>query len=53
MFYSNRSIKTIKSELCKAINNFSLQEVIAGVSGEESLVDVKETSKKETIWKKE
>ena len=34
MFCSNRSSKTIKSELCKAINSFSLQQAVAGLSGE-------------------
>jgi hypothetical protein len=53
IFCSNRSGKTTKSELCKAINSFSLQKAVAGVSGEESLVAVKETSKKEAIWNKE
>jgi hypothetical protein len=53
MFCSNRSSKTIKNELCKAINSFSLQKTAAGVSGEGSLVAVKETSKKEVIWNKE
>jgi hypothetical protein len=53
MFCSNRSSKTIASELCKAINSFSLQEAVAGVSGEESLVVLKETGKKETILNKE
>jgi len=46
MFCSHRSSKTNNSELCKAINSFSLQEAVAGVSGEESLVAVKETSNK-------
>ena len=45
--------KTIKRELCKAINNVSLQERDAGVSGEEILFAVKETSNKKAIWNKE
>jgi hypothetical protein len=53
MLCSNRSSKTIKSELCKAINSFSVQEAVAGMSEEESLVAVKESSKKEAIWNKE
>jgi len=40
-------------ELCKAMNNFSLQEAVAGVSGEENLVAAKETSNKKVIWNKE
>jgi hypothetical protein len=39
--------------LCEAINNFSLQETVAGVSGEEILFAVKETSNKKAIWNKE
>jgi len=53
MFCSHRSSKTNKRELCKAMNSFSLQEAVAGVSGEESLVAVKETSNKLIIWNKE
>jgi hypothetical protein len=49
MFCSHISSKTIKRELCKAINNFSLQETVAGVSGEEILFAVKETSNKKAI----
>jgi len=45
------SSKTIKSELCKAINSFSLQ--VAGVSVEEILFAVKETSNKKAVWNKE
>jgi len=45
--------KTIKSELCEAINSFCLQETVAGVSGEEILFAVKETSSKNAIWNKE
>jgi len=47
------SNETNKSELCKAFNSFSLQETVAGVSGEEILFAVKETSSKRTIWNKE
>jgi hypothetical protein len=46
MFCSHISSKIIKSELCKAINSFSLQEAVAGVSEEEILFAVKETSNK-------
>jgi len=46
VFCSHISSKTIKSELCKAINSFSLQEAVAGVSGEEILFALKETSNK-------
>ena len=53
MFCSHISSKTIKSELCKAINSFSLEEAVAGVSGEEILFAVKETSNKKVIWNKE
>jgi hypothetical protein len=53
MISSLRSRKTIKSELCKEIKSFSLQETVAGVSGNESLVAVRETSNKKTIWIKE
>jgi hypothetical protein len=41
MFCSHRSSKTINSELCETIDSFSLQETVAGVSGEESLVSAK------------
>jgi hypothetical protein len=53
MFCSHISSKTIKSELCKAVNSFSLQEAVAGVSGEEILLVVKEISSKKAIWNKE
>jgi len=53
MFCSHISSKPVKSELCKAINSFSLQEAVAGVSGEEILFFVKETSNKKAIWNKE
>ena len=53
MFCSHISSKTIKSDLCKTINSFSLQEAVAGVSGEEILFAVKETSNKKAIWNKE
>jgi len=53
MFCSHISSKTIKSELCKAINSFSLQEAVAGVSGEEILFAVKEANNKKAIWNKE
>jgi hypothetical protein len=46
MFCSHIPSKTIKSELCKAINNFSLQVADAGVSIAEILSAVKETSNK-------
>jgi hypothetical protein len=47
------SSKIIKSELCKAVNSFSLQEAVKGVSGEEILFAVKETSNKKATWNKE
>jgi len=53
MFCSHISIKTIKSGICKAINSFSLQEAVVGVSEEEILFAVKETSNVKTIWNKE
>jgi hypothetical protein len=53
MFCCHTSSKTINSEVCKAISSISLQEEVAEVSGEESLVAVKETSNKNTIWNKE
>jgi len=53
MFCSHISSKTIKSDLCKAINSFSLQEAVAGVSGEEILFAVKEASNKKAIWNKQ
>jgi len=46
MFYSHISSKSIKSELCKAINSFSLQKAVAEVSGEKILFVVKETINK-------
>jgi hypothetical protein len=52
IFWCHRSSKTINSELCEAIDSFSLQKTVTGVSGEESLVSVKETSKKMAIWNK-
>jgi hypothetical protein len=52
MFCSHRLSKTIKSWSCKTINNFSLQKAVAGVSGEENLVAVKETSKKRGYFEK-
>ena len=39
--------------MCKAINSFSLQETVAGVSVEEILFAVKETNNKKAIWNKE
>jgi hypothetical protein len=45
--------KTIKSELCKAVNSFFLQEAVKGVSGEEIIFAVKETSNKRAFWNKE
>ena len=53
MFCPCISSKTIKSELREAINSFSLQEAVAGVSGEVILFAVKETSNKKAIWNKE
>jgi hypothetical protein len=53
MFCSHRSSKTVRSGMCKAVNIFSLQEAVAGVSGEESLVTLKENSNKKAIWNKE
>jgi hypothetical protein len=53
MFFSHISSKTIKSDLCKAINSISLQEAVAGVSGERNFVAVTETSNKKAIWNKE
>jgi hypothetical protein len=44
MFCSHISSKTIKSEMCK--NSFSLQVAVAGVSVEEIVFAVKETSNK-------
>jgi hypothetical protein len=52
-FCSHVSSKTINSELCKAINSFSLQAEVAGVSEEEILYAVKENSNKKSIWNKE
>jgi len=43
----------MKSELCKNINRFSLQEGVAGVSGEEIVFAVKETNNKKAIWNEE
>jgi hypothetical protein len=53
MFCPHISSKTIKSELGTAINSFSLQETVAGVSGEEILFAVKETSNNKAIWNEE
>jgi len=53
MFCFHRSSKTIKSEMCKAINSFSSQKAVEGVSGEESTVSVKEISNEKAIWNKE
>jgi hypothetical protein len=53
MFCSHVSSKTINSELCKAINSFSLQVAVAGVSVKEILFAVKETSNKKPIWNRE
>jgi len=53
MFCSDISSKTTKSELCKAINSFSLQAAVARMSVEEVLFAVKETSNKKPIWNKE
>jgi hypothetical protein len=46
--HQNVLLPYIKSELCKAINNF-LQVAIAGVSVEEILSAVKETSNKKRL----
>jgi hypothetical protein len=43
LFCSHGSNKTIKSELCNAYNSFFLEQVVAGVSREESRSSVKET----------
>jgi hypothetical protein len=53
MFRCRISSKPLKSELCKAINSLSLQEAVAGVSGEEIFFVVKKTSNKKTIWNRE
>jgi hypothetical protein len=53
MFCSHISSKTIKSELCKAFNSFSLHVAVTGVSVGEILFAVKETRNKKTIWNKE
>ena len=53
MFCSHRLSKTISSESHKAIKSFSLQEAVAGVSREENLVAVKETSNEMAVWYKE
>jgi hypothetical protein len=53
MFCYHISSKTIKSDLCKAINSFSLQVAVAGLSVEEILFAVKEKSNKKAIWNKE
>jgi hypothetical protein len=53
MFCSHRSSKSIKSELCKNLKSFSLQEAVAGMSGEESLLAVKENSNKKAVWNKD
>jgi hypothetical protein len=52
-FCSHTSNKTSKSELCKDINSFSLQVVVAGVSVEEILFTLKETNNEKIIWNKE
>jgi len=46
MFYSHISSKTIKSEMCKAINSFSLQVGVAGVSVEISFSMTKKPAMK-------
>jgi len=53
MFCFHISSKTIYSELCKAINSFSLQIAVAGVSVNEILFALKEISNKKAIWNKE
>jgi len=53
MFCSHISRKITKSELCKAINSFSLQVAVARVSVDEILFAVKETSNKMVVWNKE
>jgi hypothetical protein len=52
MFCPHIPSKTIKSELCKAINSFSLQVAVAGVSVEEIVFAVKETSNKSLLGTK-
>jgi len=53
MFCSHISSRTIKSELCKAIDSFPLQVAVAGVSVEEIVFDVRKTSNKKAIWNRE
>jgi len=53
MFCSHILSNSIKSELCKAINSFSLQGAVAVVSGEKIFFAFKETSNKKAIWNKE
>jgi hypothetical protein len=53
IFCYHISSKTIKSELCKAINSFSLQVAVVGASVEEIVFAVKETSNKKAICNKE
>jgi len=53
MFCSHISNKTIQKELWKAINRFSVQVAVAGVSGEEIVFAVKETSNKKAVWNEE
>jgi hypothetical protein len=53
IFFPHASRRTIKSELRKAISSFSLQVAVGGVSVEEIVCSVKETSNKKAIWIKE
>jgi hypothetical protein len=48
-FCCHTSSKTINSELCKAINSFSLHEAVAGVPREEQVTAVKETAVKQLL----
>jgi hypothetical protein len=41
MFCCHISSKPLKTELCKAINSFSLQEAVAGMPGEEIIFALK------------
>jgi hypothetical protein len=41
------------AKLCKTIDSLSLQAAVVGVSEEEILLALKETSNKKEIWNKE
>jgi hypothetical protein len=45
MFCSHKSSNTIKNEFCRTINSFSLREEVSGVSGDKSLVSVKDSNR--------